>query len=94
MPDDQQLSGSDGGSGGSVSDAERMGEESEVGHKMVSLLILSIWIYIFSGDFSILFYFVFFQKKHNFHFAQSRCCQRHIENGLFVHIIQQEKQIK
>lgn len=63
MPDDQQLSGSDGGSGGSVSDAERMGEESEVGHKMVSLLILSIWIYIFSGDFSILFYFVFFQKN-------------------------------
>lgn len=63
MPDDQQLSGSDGGSGGSVSDAERMGEESEVGHKMVSLLILSIWIYIFSGDFSILFYFAFFQKN-------------------------------
>lgn len=63
MPDDQQLSGSDGGSGGSVSDAERMGEESEVGHKTVSLLILSIWIYIFSGDFSILFYFVFFQKN-------------------------------
>ncbi|KAM8742105.1 rho GTPase-activating protein 7 isoform 2-T2 [Acanthopagrus schlegelii] len=30
VPDDQQLSGSDGGSGGSVSDAERMGEESEV----------------------------------------------------------------
>lgn len=31
MPDDLQLSGSEGGSGDSVSDAERMGEESEVG---------------------------------------------------------------
>ncbi|KAI3373895.1 hypothetical protein L3Q82_022464, partial [Scortum barcoo] len=30
VPDDQQLSESEGGSGGSVSDAERMGEESEV----------------------------------------------------------------
>lgn len=31
VPDDQQLSESEGGSGGSGSDAERMGEESEVG---------------------------------------------------------------
>lgn len=30
VPDDQQLSGSEGGSGGSVSDADRIGEESEV----------------------------------------------------------------
>ncbi|XP_041657606.1 rho GTPase-activating protein 7 isoform X2 [Cheilinus undulatus] len=32
VPDDQQLSGSDGSSGGSGSDAERTGEESEVSH--------------------------------------------------------------
>lgn len=31
VPDDQQLSGSEGGSGESVSDAERTSEESEVG---------------------------------------------------------------
>ncbi|XP_060912100.1 LOW QUALITY PROTEIN: rho GTPase-activating protein 7 [Labrus mixtus] len=32
VPDDQQLSGSEGSGGGSGSDAERMGEESEVSH--------------------------------------------------------------
>lgn len=39
VPDDQQLSESEGGSGGSVSDAERMGEESEVGQ--LTLLYLA-----------------------------------------------------
>ncbi|XP_074528528.1 rho GTPase-activating protein 7 isoform X2 [Halichoeres trimaculatus] len=32
VPDEQQLSGSEGSSGGSGSDAERLGEESEVSH--------------------------------------------------------------
>ncbi len=41
MPDDQQLSESEGGSGGSVSDAERMSEESEVGQ------LILIFIFIF-----------------------------------------------
>lgn len=34
VPDDLQLSGSEGGSGDSVSDAERMVEESEVGQTL------------------------------------------------------------
>lgn len=88
MPDDQQLSGSDGGSGGSVSDAERMGEESEVGHETVSLLYFIFGFTSFQVIFQFCFILYFFKK------TQFRCCQRHIENGLFVHIIQQEKQLK
>ncbi|XP_076607275.1 rho GTPase-activating protein 7 isoform X2 [Chaetodon auriga] len=41
VPDEQQLSGSEGGSGGSVSDAERMGEESEVSRLLAGEDVLS-----------------------------------------------------
>lgn len=47
VPDDQQLSESEGGSGGSGSDAERMAEESEVGQNIVpSLLFIFILRYL------------------------------------------------
>ncbi|XP_041807759.1 rho GTPase-activating protein 7 isoform X2 [Chelmon rostratus] len=41
VPDEQQLSGSEGSSGGSVSDAERMGEESEVSRLLAGEDVLS-----------------------------------------------------
>lgn len=63
MPDDQQLSGSDGGSGGSVSDAERMGEESEVGHETVSLLYFIFGFTSFQVIFQFCFILYFFKKN-------------------------------
>lgn len=63
MPDDQQLSGSDGGSGGSVSDAERMGEESEVGHKTVSLFYFIFGFTSFQVIFQFCFILYFFKKN-------------------------------